>query len=142
MYKRVLNPIVFTALSVLMTVPAVAQIRADIGPLHIRIATDAPPRVRVERRLPRPDRDSIWIGGYWDRQDDQWAWAPGRWDRPHSRNVRWIRPRYSREGCSWYNRKDCAWRYEPGHWSNQQVVEGDDYRNWRSERRSNRDRRN
>lgn len=137
MSKRFLSPILFTSLAILMASPALAQVRADLGPLHIRIATDAPPRIRVERRLPRPDRDSVWIGGYWDRQDDGWAWSSGRWERPSDRRARWIRARYSREVCSWY-RRGCAWRYEPGHWSNQQVLEGEDYQQWRSERRSDR----
>jgi hypothetical protein len=131
-----------TSLAVLVASPALAQVRADLGPLHIRIATDAPPRVRIERRIPRPHRESVWIKGYWDRQDDQWAWSSGRWEQPTAPRARWISARYSREGCSWYNRKGCAWRFEPGHWSNQQIVEGEDYRRWRSERNSDRDRRN
>ncbi len=125
MYNRVLKSMVLTALGVLTVSPAFAQIRADVGPLHIRIATDAPPRVRVERRTARPDRDSVWINGYWDRQDDKWQWAPGRWDRPSDRGARWVNPRYQREGK--------AWRYEPAHWSNQQVVEGEDYQRWKHE---------
>jgi hypothetical protein len=133
MYPRVLKSMVLTTLAVLTVSPASAQIRADLGPLHIRIATDAPPRARAERRPPRPDRDSVWINGYWDRQDNKWAWLDGRWDRPSDRQARWVKPRYSREGN--------AWRYDPAHWSNQQVVEGEDYQQWRNEHRSDRNRR-
>ena len=34
--------------------PASAQVRADVGPFHIRIAADPPPRVRFEARTVRP----------------------------------------------------------------------------------------
>jgi hypothetical protein len=142
MYRRVLRSMVVTSLAALVAIPASAQVRADLGPLHIRIATDAPPRVRYERRTPRPHSDAIWIKGYWDREDDRWAWIPGRWERPNDGRARWIDARYTREGCPWYRRRDCAWRYEPAHWSYQQVVEGEDYQRWRNEHRSGRDRRN
>ena len=125
MYKRVWQSLVLTSLAVLIAIPAVAQVRADLGPLHIRIANDAPPRAQYERRSARPHRNAIWIKGYWHRQDDRWVWIPGRWDQRPDRNARWINARYRREGR--------AWRYEPAHWSNQQVVEGDDYRQWRSQ---------
>jgi hypothetical protein len=131
MYRHVLRSMALTAFAALAALPASAQVHADVGPLHIRIATEAPPRVRYERRPTRPDRDSVWIGGYWDRQGDQWAWSSGRWERPRDRNVRWIRPRYAREGR--------AWRYEPAHWSHEQLVEGDDYQRWKHEHNRDRD---
>jgi WXXGXW repeat (2 copies) len=133
MYRPVLKSIVLTSFAVLAAIPAFSQVRADLGPLHIRIATDAPPRVRFETRTTRPYRDAVWINGYWDRQDDQWAWSSGRWERPSDRRNRWIKPRYRREGR--------AWRYEPGRWSDRQLVEGEDYRRYREDNRSDRDRR-
>ena len=133
MYKQVLKSIVLTSFAALVALPAAAQIRAELGPVHIRIATDAPPRARYERRTPRPHRDSVWIRGYWDRQGDRWGWVPGRWEQRSDRRARWINARYMREGR--------AWRYEPAHWSTQQLVEGDDYRQWRNEHGSDRDRR-
>jgi WXXGXW repeat (2 copies) len=133
MYKRVLKSMVLTSLAVFAAAPSFAQIRVGLGPVHIRIANEAPPRARYERRPSRPDRESVWINGYWDRQDDQWAWSSGRWERPHARNTRWIRPTYRREGA--------AWRYEPARWSDQQLVEGEDYQQWRNDHRSDRDRR-
>lgn len=142
MYRHIFKSMVLTSLAALIAIPASAQVRADLGPIHIRIATDAPPRARYEARPTRPHRDAVWINGYWDRQDDRWGWVSGRWDQPSERRVRWIRATYSREGCPWYRRSNCAWRYVPGHWSNQRVVEGEDYQRWRSERRSNRGRRN
>lgn len=133
MYRRVLKSMVLASLGVLLAIPVCAQVRADLGPLHIRIATDAPPRARSERTMARPSRDAVWIRGYWDRQGDRWAWVPGRWERQSDRRARWINARYTREGR--------AWRYEPAHWSNQHLVEGDDYRQWRNEHPSDRDRR-
>jgi len=141
MCRRVLKSMVLTSLAALIAIPAFAQVRADLGPLHIRIATDAPPRAQYERRMPRPHRDAVWIRGYWDRQDDRWAWVSGRWEQPSDRRARWINARYTREGCAWYRRRGCAWRYEPAHWSDQQVVEGEDYQRWRNEHRSDRGRR-
>jgi WXXGXW repeat (2 copies) len=132
MYRSILKSLVLTAVGVLVAVPAFAQIRVDLGPLNIRIASDAPPPVRYERQTARPDRDSVWIKGSWDRQDDKWAWVSGRWDKPSDPNSRWVNAKYSREGQ--------AWRYEPAHWSQQQVVEGDDYRKWKDDHRSDRDR--
>jgi hypothetical protein len=128
MYSRILKSIVLTSLTALMAVPAVAQIRADLGPLRIRIADNAPPRARYERRMARPDRNSVWINGYWDRQDHNWVWISGRWEQPADRRHNWVRPRYQREGR--------AWRYEPGHWSNQQLTEDEEYQQWKLEHRS------
>jgi len=133
MNQRLLKPFLLGAFAVSMAAPAFAQtaIRADIGPLHIRIVDDAPPPIRYERRPPRPDRDYIWIGGYWDRRGDRWDWVSGRWDRPYDRRYSWVRARYVREGRQW--------RYEPGHWSNERLDDSD-YRRWRNDRNRGRGR--
>jgi hypothetical protein len=131
-----LRSMVLTSLAALVGIPASAQVRADLGPLHIRIATEAPPRARYERRTTRPHNDAVWLNGYWDRQGNRWAWVPGGWDRPSSRHVRWINATYTREGCPWYRQQNCAWRYAPAHWSNQQLVEGEDYQQWKHQQRS------
>lgn len=133
MHKSILKPLLLGALAVLTAAPAMAQIRAELGQLHIRIATDAPPRARYERRPPRPHRDAVWIRGYWDRQDDRWGWVSGRWEQRRDRHARWINARYRREGR--------VWRYEPAHWSDQRLLEGEDYQRWRQEQRSGRGRR-
>jgi hypothetical protein len=127
MQNRFANLVLPAVLAVLSCVPAFAQVRvrADLGPVRIRIAPDAPPRPRVETRPARPSRNHVWIGGYWDRQDDRWAWAPGRWEEPGQRGSRWVEPRYRREGK--------AYRYEPAHWSHQKMEEGDDYSRWHRE---------
>jgi hypothetical protein len=49
----------------------------------------------------------------------------GRWDQRPDPHARWINARYRREGT--------AWRYEPARWSNQQVEEGPDYQQWKSQ---------
>jgi hypothetical protein len=136
MYWRVLKSMVLTSLAVFIAIPAFAQVQVDAGSLHIRIANSAPPRGRYEQRMARPHRDAMWIKGYWDRQDDRWAWVSGRWEQPHYPNARWIDARYTRQGCAWYSRNGCAWRYEPAHWSNQRVVEGEEYQRWRNEHHS------
>jgi hypothetical protein len=122
MYKRFMKPLALTAFGIFLAVPASPQIRADVDGLHIRIVNDAPPRVRHERRGRRPDRLSVWVGGYWDHRGDRWDWVPGRWERPRDRSSRWIAPRYVRE--------QRVWVYQPGHWSYDRLVD-DDYREWR-----------
>jgi len=108
-------------------VPASAQIRLGLELPHLRIhiSPEAPPPPRVEVRMARPSRYHVWVGGYWDRQDDRWAWAPGHWEEPPQRGSQWVHPRYQREGG--------AYRYEPGHWSHQRLEEGEDYSRWRQE---------
>ena len=130
MYRTVSKSLLLTASALLLTLPASAQVRVDLGPVHIRIANEAPPRPQVERRMARPDRDSVWIAGYWDRQDSRWAWVAGRWERPSDRAERWVNPKYTREGN--------AWRYEPAHWSTQKLDEGEDYQQWKREHGSDR----
>jgi hypothetical protein len=132
MYKQIFKSLVLSSFGILLAIPASADIRATLGELHIRIANDRPPQERYERRSERPDRDSVWIKGYWDRRDDKWDWIAGRWERPRDRNTHWVKARYQRD--------HSAWRYEPAHWSNEQLVEGDDYRQWHDEHRSDRDR--
>jgi WXXGXW repeat (2 copies) len=126
--QKNLAKLLFPAVLVVFScAPAFAQVRVgvDLGAIRIRIAPDAPPPLRVENRPPRPSRNHIWIGGSWDRQNDQWAWAPGRWEEPAQRGSSWVKPQY---------RKDSgAYRYEPGHWSHQKLEEGDDYTRWHKE---------
>jgi hypothetical protein len=138
MYRRVLKSMVLASVAVLVAIPASApaQVRAEFGPFHIRIAGDPPPRVRFEARTTRPNRTAVWTNGYWDRQGDQWAWSTGRWQQPVAPRARWVKARYQREGCPWYRRQNCSWRYEPAHWSNQQLVEGEDYQAYRKARYS------
>jgi WXXGXW repeat (2 copies) len=124
---RLVLPATFAVIAAFASAPASAQIRVgvDLPSIHIRVAPDAPPPMRHEIQMVRPSRRHVWIGGYWDRQDDRWAWAPGRWEEPDRRGVRWVRPRYQPERG--------FYRYEPGHWSHQRMEEGDDYRRWRKE---------
>jgi len=131
-HQYMIKAMVLTTFGALLAIPAQAEIRVDLGALNIHIANDAPPAERREARTSRPDRESVWIKGYWDRQDNRWEWVQGRWERPAQPNARWVSPRYTREGT--------AWRYEPAHWSHQQLVEGDDYRQWRKEHSSDSDR--
>ena len=135
MLKNSLKPVLLAALLSLPAAPALAQVHIDLPGIDVHVGHRAPPPLRHERILVRPGRDYVWIPGSWDWQGDDWVWIEGRWDRPVSRGVRWVHPRYRRE----YG----AWRYEPGHWSNQRLRDGDDYRRWRDEHRGrdrNRDR--
>jgi WXXGXW repeat (2 copies) len=135
MLRRILRSVSLAALTAIVSAPLFAQLPPPppIPPLpnlEIRIGRQAPPRIRRERRTVRPSRDAVWVAGSWDWQGDNWVWIPGRWVVPEGRHARWIGPRYVRE----YG----GWRYVPGHWSNQRVIEGDDYRRWRDEHRRDR----
>ena len=129
MYQRILKSLVLASLAAFIAAPAIAQTHIDIGGLHIRIASDAPPQARHEPRPPQPSRDDVWINGYWDRRGESWEWNTGRWERPVDRRYHWVNARYTREGNHY--------RYDPGHWSNQQLIEGDDYKQWRHEQEAN-----
>jgi hypothetical protein len=128
MQKRFVTWAIPVAFVLFSSVPAFSQVRIgiDFGAVQIRIAPEPPPRPRVERITVRPSRRHVWIRGYWDRQGDQWIWASGRWEEPNHPGSRWIRPQYRHEGG--------AYRYEPGRWSNQRMVEGEDYSEWRKQR--------
>jgi len=135
--KNICKSIAAVTFLALTSLPATAQlqVRFDVPlpGLEIRVGHTAPPRLRSERKPSRPGRDFLWVKGSWDWQANDWAWIPGRWERPNEHGARWMKARYVREGP--------AWRYEPAHWSNQHLLEGDDYRRWKAEYRADRKRR-
>jgi hypothetical protein len=117
------------AFAALTSLPAAGQVDLRFGiplpELEIRVGHSAPPSARHEHKSPRPGNDYLWLRGSWGWQGNDWAWMPGRWERPDRHGVKWVKARYARDGR--------AWRYEPAHWSNQHVIEGEEYRRWRSE---------
>ena len=117
------------ALAALMAMPTQAQVPPPppLPHLEIHVATEAPPRPRHEHRPPRPGEGYVWLGGNWHWEGSQWVWLGGRWERPEVEGSHWVHPRYVHE----YGH----YRYEPGHWSNQRLSDGDDYRQWREEHR-------
>lgn len=85
-----------------------------MGDLHVRVVPQAPPRRRHEVRSRRPDRNHLWVNGFWHHTGQEWNWSDGRWaERPQAR-ARWIAPRY--------RRVRGGYQYIPGHWSNQRVI--------------------
>ena len=133
MVCRILRSMAPVVVAALFSIPAGAQIPVPpIPELEIHISHSHPPRLRHERIPSRPGEDYVWVGGSWGWQGSRWAWLPGRWDRPAERSVTWVQPRYERE--SGY------YRYEPGHWSNQHVVEGRDYHDWKEKHHHHDDR--
>lgn len=134
MFRQMLRFTAAGTFIVLTSLPASAQpqVRIDIPlpGLEIRVGHRAPPPLQREYRPSRPSRDHVWIPGSWDWQRNDWVWIQGRWDRPSEGHASWIKARYVREGP--------GWRYEPGHWSNQRVIEGEEYRRWKDESRRGR----
>ena len=98
--------------------------------LEVRFSTGRPPALRYERRPPRPAPDYVWVTGSWDWDGGQWRWISGRWQPPVAPEAYWIPARYIRT--------DRGTIYEPGHWSNQQVIVGENIRarrEWRKHER-------
>jgi hypothetical protein len=128
MNPRIAKILGASAFAAILAGPALAQI--PFPNLEVHITNGAPPRPRYERRPARPGADYVWVGGFYDWRDGRWDWTPGRWDRPERRDVRWVAPRYVRDSDSY--------RYEPGHWSNQRLAEGSDYREWHEKHHNDR----
>ncbi len=118
----------------LTSLPAAAQVSVHVDvplpALEIHVAHAAPPKLRIEHRPSRPGRDYVWVQGFWHWNGGGWDWVPGRWDRPDAYGVTWVGARYVHEGS--------AYVYQPGHWSNQRLIEGDDYRSWKAEKHASR----
>jgi hypothetical protein len=131
MYRSAVKAMVLASLAVLVAIPALAEVRAEIGPLHIRMASEAPPRVKSEKKTARSDRNTVWLNGYWHLQEQQWTWVSGRWEQPTQRHAWWVPAAYTREGS--------GWRYAPAHWSYENLIEGEEYRQWKNEHGSDRD---
>ena len=131
--KKVLTSIATMTFAGLTSLPAAAQVSVQFNVplpgLEIHVANNAPPAMRHEHKPSRPGSDYLWVQGFWHWHGSGWDWVPGRWDRPDVHGVRWVKTRYVREGGSYV--------YQPGHWSNQRLVEGDDYQSWKAEKHSN-----
>ncbi len=86
-------------------VPAQAArvtVGVEIGPNR------APPRVRYERRPPRPHPGWVWRGGYWAWRGNDYVWVGGYWIQPPRRGAHWV-PGH------WAHRHH-HWVWIEGHW--------------------------
>ena len=132
MLKHLLTSIATITFVGLTSLPAAAQVSVQVNVplpgLEMHVAQSSPPRMRSQHRPSRPGSDYLWAQGFWHWHGSGWDWVPGRWDRPDAHGVKWVKARYQHEGS--------AYVYQPGHWSNQQLIEGDDYQNWKQEKHS------
>jgi len=129
MFKRLVMAISVLGLSggAASTAMAQPEVLVSFPSVEIRFGTSRPPLVVREVRPRRPAVEYVWAPGWWDWQGDRWVWVEGRWLRPEKRGARWVAAVYVREGD--------GWRYVPAHWSHQRVVEGDDYKRWKEQRK-------
>jgi len=67
-----------------------------------------PPRVIVERPMPRPGPGYIWTPGYYRWGGARYIWVPGRYVVPPRPGVVWVAPR-------WIQRNG-AWVFVQGYW--------------------------
>ena len=78
---------------------------ASFAQVTIRIA---PPRPMHERPGPRPDRESVWLGGYHRYDGDHYTWTPGHYERPPHPGARWVAPKYEH--------RNGGYVFVEGHW--------------------------
>jgi len=67
-----------------------------------------PPRVIVERPIPRPGPQYVWLPGYYRWAGARYVWVPGRYEVPPRPGVIWVAPRWVR--------RDGSWIFVPGFW--------------------------
>lgn len=79
--------------------------QAPPRPVYVR---EAPPRLIVEKRPAAPDRDSIWIAGYWSHDGHKYFWTAGHYERPP-------RPGCRYEASVWV-RTPNGWEFRAGGW--------------------------
>ena len=70
--------------------------------------TTPPPASRDEHRPPRPFREAVWTGGYWNWNGNAYVWVDGTWMRPIP-GRRWSPWR-------WTQQSDGHWQLIPGGW--------------------------
>jgi hypothetical protein len=76
------------AISALMLAPASA-VHAQVS-FGVRIGE--PPAPRVYHVPPQPDRDYVWVEGYYYPQGSHYRWHDGYWTRPPYEGAYWVEP--------------------------------------------------
>jgi YXWGXW repeat-containing protein len=83
------------------------QSQAVDQPAPYVVVQEAPPAPIVEVQPVAPEPDYVWIGGYWNWDNQKYSWQAGRYARPPQADVAWVAPSYDSN----------AHRYTPGQWS-------------------------
>ncbi|MBN9614890.1 MAG: YXWGXW repeat-containing protein [Acidobacteriales bacterium] len=60
-----------------------------------------PPRVIVERPVPRPGPRYVWLPGYYRWGGVRYVWVPGKYEIPPRPGVVWVAPRWVQRNGSW-----------------------------------------
>lgn len=60
-----------------------------------------PPAAIVERPLPRPGPNHVWIAGFHRWDGNAYVWVPGRWELPPRPHARWVAHRWVRRHGGW-----------------------------------------
>ena len=71
-------------------------------------ANREPPHERIEKPTPQQDPGSVWVGGRWVWQNNNYVWTPGRWMRPQAGFRTWVPGHWAHEPQGWY--------YVEGYW--------------------------
>jgi hypothetical protein len=72
------------------------------------IVTQAPPAPQAENPGAQPERDDVWVPGYWTWRDGQYQWVAGHWQVPPEGSEIWNPPYWEAEGS--------GYRYYEGYW--------------------------
>jgi YXWGXW repeat-containing protein len=87
-------------------------ISLQIGRPSPIIVREAPPRRVVETVLVAPAPNTVWVGGHYTWQDNQWLWVPGTWVTPPQPGAFWVDGRWDENTKSWTE----------GHWELSQPT--------------------
>ncbi|HEX8726337.1 MAG TPA: hypothetical protein VF737_13200 [Gemmatimonadaceae bacterium] len=71
-------------------------------------ANREPPHDRIEKPAPQHDPGTVWVGGRWVWQNNNYVWTPGRWMRPQAGFRTWVPGHWAHEAQGWY--------YVEGYW--------------------------
>jgi hypothetical protein len=81
---------------------------ADQQPQGV-VVQQAPPPLIVEVQPPAPSASVVWVGGYWNWDNQKYNWQAGHYSAPPQADVVWVAPRYDPD--------PHGVRYTPGQWS-------------------------
>lgn len=72
------------------------------------VVKEAPPTVKVETKPASPGEGYMWIPGYWEYRNGEYAWVDGRWERPPAEEMVWVPGQWVDTGAGYV--------YVSGHW--------------------------
>jgi hypothetical protein len=96
--------ILLIAGSLMITVPAMAQLHVGLG------ITLGPPALRTETIVAAPSPAHVWVTGYyrWHPKRHTYVWVPGHWQKPPRPHQVWA--------AGHWEQRNHEWVYFEGRW--------------------------